>query len=123
MAWIPSVAAACAFGGPSESISPRTTYPDTLWCRPVNAGYRRRLPSSSSHRAVGRGTIRLCSIGALETGQDFGSRARQGASGPAFGKQVTVRPRTTDRYGRSVAEVILPERHSLNRELVRQGLA
>ena len=54
--------------------------------------------------------IRLHGIDAPETGQDFGSRAKQAASELAFGKQVTVRPRDTDRYGRTVAEVILPDR-------------
>jgi hypothetical protein len=36
---------------------------------------------------------------------------------------VHVRPRDTDRYGRTVAEVILPDGRSLNHELVRAGLA
>jgi hypothetical protein len=36
---------------------------------------------------------------------------------------VTIRVRDTDRYGRTVAEVILPDGRSLNRELVGQGMA
>jgi endonuclease YncB( thermonuclease family) len=67
--------------------------------------------------------VRLYGIDAPETGQDFGSRAKQAASELAFGKAVTVRPRDTDRYGRTVAEVILPDGRSLNREMVRQGMA
>src|SRR5215472_13810587 len=67
--------------------------------------------------------IRLSGIDAPETGQDFGSRARQTASSLAFGKQVTIRARDTDRYGRTVAEVILPDGRSMNREMVRQGMA
>jgi endonuclease YncB( thermonuclease family) len=67
--------------------------------------------------------VRLWGIDAPETGQDFGSRAKQAASSLAFGKQVTIRPRDTDRYGRTVAEVILPDGRSMNREMVRQGLA
>jgi endonuclease YncB( thermonuclease family) len=67
--------------------------------------------------------IRLWGIDAPETGQDFGSRAKQAASELAFGKQVTVRPRDTDRYGRTVAEVILADGRSMNREMVRQGMA
>jgi endonuclease YncB( thermonuclease family) len=67
--------------------------------------------------------VRLYGIDAAETGQDFGSRAKQAASDLAFGKTVTVRPRDTDRYGRTVAEVILPDGRSLNREMVRQGMA
>ena len=67
--------------------------------------------------------IRLHGIDAPETGQDFGSRAKQSASALAFGKDVTVRPVDTDRFGRTVAEVILPDGKSLNRELVGQGAA
>jgi endonuclease YncB( thermonuclease family) len=67
--------------------------------------------------------IRLWGIDAPETGQDFGSRAKQAASVLAFGKTVTVRPVDRDRYGRTVAEVILPDGRSLNREMVRQGFA
>src|SRR6516164_3600271 len=63
--------------------------------------------------------IRLWGIDAPETGQDFGSRAKQAASELAFGKQVTIRPLDTDRYGRIVAEVILPDGRSMNREMVR----
>jgi micrococcal nuclease len=68
-------------------------------------------------------TIRLQGINAPETGQDFGSRAKQAASELAFGKEVTIRPVDTDRYGRTVAEVILPGGKSLNRERVEQGMA
>jgi len=67
--------------------------------------------------------IRLNGVDAPETGQDFGSRAKQAASELAFGKIVTISPRDTDRYGRTVAEVILPDGRSLNREMVRSGLA
>jgi endonuclease YncB( thermonuclease family) len=67
--------------------------------------------------------IRLWGIDAPETGQDFGSRAKQAASELAFGKTVTIRPRDTDRYGRTVAEVILPDGRSMNREMVRRGMA
>ena len=67
--------------------------------------------------------IRLHGIDAPETGQDFGSRAKQAASSLAFGKTVTVRTRDTDRFGRMVAEVILPDGRLLNREMVREGLA
>jgi len=45
------------------------------------------------------------------------------ASDLAFGKTVEIQPRTTDRYGRTVAEVILPDGRSLNREMVAQGMA
>src|SRR5579875_576605 len=67
--------------------------------------------------------IRLWGIDAPETGQDFGSRAKQAASELAFGKTGTIRARDIDRYGRMVAEVILPDGRSMNREIVRQGMA
>ena len=67
--------------------------------------------------------IRLHGIDAPETGQDFGSRAKQAASELAFGKEVTVRPVDTDRYGRTVAEVILPDGRSMNREMVATGMS
>ena len=67
--------------------------------------------------------IRLHGIDAPETGQDYGSRAKQVASDLAFGKIVTVQPVDKDRYGRTVAEVILPDGRSLNREMVGQGAA
>ena len=40
-----------------------------------------------------------------------------------FGKDVSVQVKDTDNYGRSVDDVILPDGHSLNRELVAEGLA
>jgi micrococcal nuclease len=67
--------------------------------------------------------IRLWGIDAPESGQDFGARAKQTASELVCGKQVTVREMDRDRYGRTVAEVILPDGKSLNREMVRGGMA
>jgi micrococcal nuclease len=67
--------------------------------------------------------VRSHGIDAPETGQPFGSRAKQAASELAFGKQVTIREVDTDRYGRTVAEVTLPNGRSLGRELVERGMA
>jgi micrococcal nuclease len=67
--------------------------------------------------------IRLAGIDAPETGQDFGQRAKQAASEMAFGKDVTIRASGQDRYGRTVAEVILPDGRNLGREMVRAGMA
>ena len=67
--------------------------------------------------------VRLQGIDCPESGQDFGSRAKQAASAMAFGKQVTIRTHGTDRYGRTLSDVILPDGRSLNHELVRQGMA
>jgi endonuclease YncB( thermonuclease family) len=67
--------------------------------------------------------IRLHGIDAPEAGQPFGSRAKQAASSLAFGKAVTIRERDRDRYGRTVADVVLPDGRVMNHELVRQGMA
>ncbi len=67
--------------------------------------------------------IRLNGIDAPETGQDFGSRAKQAASELAFGKTVTIQPHGTDRYGRTIANVTLADGKVLNREMVKQGMA
>ena len=67
--------------------------------------------------------IRLYGIDCPETGQDFGSRAKQFTADLAFGKVVKVVPRDRDRYGRLVADVVLPDGRVLNDELVKAGLA
>jgi micrococcal nuclease len=67
--------------------------------------------------------VRLHGIDCPERGQPFGRQARQYTGTLAFGKTVIVRVRDTDRYGRVVAEVSLPDGKSLNGELVRAGLA
>ncbi len=67
--------------------------------------------------------VRLYGIDCPEKAQPWGTRARQFTGDLVFGKTVTVRVRDVDRYGRTVGEVILPDGRSLNRELVRAGLA
>jgi micrococcal nuclease len=67
--------------------------------------------------------IRLHGIDSPETGQDFGNRAKEAAAAMAFGKDVIIRPVDRDKYGRTVAEVILPDGRSMNHELVRDGWA
>jgi endonuclease YncB( thermonuclease family) len=93
-----------------------------LAASPARADYAARVVGISDGDTLtvltaeeGQVTLRLYGIDAPETGQSFGSRAKQTASALAFGKVVTVRPRDTDRYGRTVAEVILPDCRSLNR--------
>lgn len=67
--------------------------------------------------------IRLHGIDCPESRQAFGTRAKQFTSELVFGKDVRIRVRDLDRYGRTVAEVLLDDGRSLNRELVRAGLA
>jgi endonuclease YncB( thermonuclease family) len=51
--------------------------------------------------------VRLNGIDAPESGQPFGTRAKEFASDIAFGKVVTIKGRTLDRFGRIVADMIL----------------
>ena len=67
--------------------------------------------------------IRLYGIDAPETAQEFGAKAKQAASEMAYGEIVTIRVMDKDRYGRTVAVVVLPDGSSLNQELVQQGMA
>ena len=67
--------------------------------------------------------VRLNGIDCPESRQPFGTRAEQLTSALAFGKTVTVEDKGADRYGRMIADVILPNGTSLNRELVKAGMA
>lgn len=51
--------------------------------------------------------IRLFGIDAPELRQPFGARAKQHLSGLVFGKTVRAEVRDIDRYGRTVADVIV----------------
>ncbi len=74
------------------------------------------------HRGVSV-RIRLFGIDTPEYKQPFGTAAKKFTSSLAFHKLVTVHPVDRDVYGRVVAEVFLPDGRSLNRELVREGMA
>lgn len=67
--------------------------------------------------------VRLAEIDTPEKGQAFGNKAKQAAIDLAAGKSVKVEMQTKDRYGRVVGQVFLPDGRSLNKELVRLGLA
>jgi len=67
--------------------------------------------------------IRLQGVDAPEKAQAFGARARQFTAGLVFGLIVTVREKGRDRYGRTLAEIALPDGRILNRELVANGFA
>jgi endonuclease YncB( thermonuclease family) len=67
--------------------------------------------------------IRLWGIDCPESNQAFGTRAKQFTGDLAFGKAVTIRVHDVDRYGRQVAEIILPDGRNLNHEIVRAGFA
>lgn len=67
--------------------------------------------------------IRLHGIDCPEPGQPFYRRATQRTADLAFGKTVTIEPRSRDRYGRLVASVLLPDGRSLSHILVAEGFA
>lgn len=67
--------------------------------------------------------IRLIGIDCPEKRQPFGTRAKEFTSHLAFGQEVHVREKGRDRYGRTLAAVILPDGRSLNEELLKAGLA
>jgi micrococcal nuclease len=67
--------------------------------------------------------VRLASIDAPEKSQAYGQKAKEFTSSKCFGQTVKLRITDTDRYGRKVAFVTLPDGSSLNTELVRAGLA
>ena len=68
-------------------------------------------------------TVRVAGIDAPEKGQPFANQARAFTFKLALKKTVTVREKENDRYGRTVAQIFLPDGRSLSQALVRAGLA
>ena len=66
--------------------------------------------------------IRLYGIDCPEKRQAFGKKAKQFTSKMVFGKNVEVRPVTTDRYGRTIAWIYI-DGACLNEALLKAGLA
>ena len=66
--------------------------------------------------------VRLQGVDCPENAQDFGTKAKQFTSSKVFGKTVTIMPRDIDRYGRTVATVMV-DGEDLGLALVRAGLA
>ena len=65
--------------------------------------------------------IRLSGIDCPEKGQAYGERAKQAASALVFGKEVTLQTDGKDKYGRTIADVLLPDGTNVNHDLVKQG--
>lgn len=53
--------------------------------------------------------VRLSGIDCPEKGQAFGKRAKQAASALVFGKEVTLLTHGQDKYGRTLADVLLSQ--------------
>ncbi len=68
-------------------------------------------------------TIRLASIDCPEKSQAVGQVAKKYTSDKCLGKNVKVSITTIDKYGRSVGFIILPNRDTLNNEIIKAGLA
>jgi|tagenome__1003787_1003787.scaffolds.fasta_scaffold20941564_2 nuclease-like protein len=86
--------------------------------RPCRRYHRRRY----ADRSDGSTKVRLAEIDTPESGQPYGSRARQALSDLAFGKSARVVAQDTDRYGRMVGRVYVGSL-DVNAEMVRQGAA
>ncbi|HEY0899155.1 MAG TPA: thermonuclease family protein [Sphingobacteriaceae bacterium] len=67
--------------------------------------------------------VRLHGIDCPEKNQDFGSRAKQYTSNLIFKKTVRVQVKNKDRYGRTIALVVIPGGRILNEELLKAGMA
>lgn len=65
--------------------------------------------------------LRLAGIDCPESDQPYGAEATEATKVLALNIEVTVKPITTDRYGRTVAEVTLQDGRSLSHELVKVG--
>ena len=65
--------------------------------------------------------IRLSGIDCPEKGQAYGQKAKHAASALAFGKDVTLQTHGTDKYGRTLADVLLPDGTNVNHALVKDG--
>ena len=67
--------------------------------------------------------VRLAHIDSPELGQAFGPEARDFANKLCLGKVVDVYTVGRDLYGRTIADVSLPNRACLNEEIVENGFA
>ncbi|MGH7183813.1 MAG: thermonuclease family protein [Nitrospiraceae bacterium] len=64
---------------------------------------------------------RTAGIDCPESDQPYGAEATEATKSLVLERDVTVTPVTTDRYGRTVAEVNLQDGRSLLHELVKAG--
>ena len=66
--------------------------------------------------------IRLAAIDAPEKAQAFGQRGKEKLSDICYGKQASVTVEDTDRYGRTVGEVVC-DGINANEAMIKSGLA
>jgi micrococcal nuclease len=65
--------------------------------------------------------IRLSVIDCPEKGQAFGQKAMQAAAALFLGKEVVLQTHGKDKYGRTLADVLLPDGTNVNHTLVKDG--
>ena len=65
--------------------------------------------------------LRLSGIDCPEKSQAFGKRAKQAASELVFGKEVTLQTFGKDKYGRTLANVLLPGGTNVNHTRVKDS--
>ncbi|RCH54091.1 nuclease [Mucilaginibacter hurinus] len=68
-------------------------------------------------------TVRLAGIDCPEKTQPYGKAAKQYLALLCFGKNVKLDGSKHDRYGRTVATVLLTDGRNINYEMVKNGLA
>lgn len=66
--------------------------------------------------------LRLAEVDCPESGQPFGSNAKQFTSEQVFGKQISFIETDTDRYGRTIAKVYYDNGKYLSAEIIKAGL-
>ena len=65
--------------------------------------------------------IHLSGIDYSEKGQAYGQKAKQAASALVLGKKVTLRTHGKDKYGRTIADVLLHDGTNVNHTLIKEG--
>jgi endonuclease YncB( thermonuclease family) len=65
--------------------------------------------------------IRLSGIDCPQKGQAYGKKAKQATSELVFGKEVTLQTHGKDKYGRTIADVIMSDGININQMLVKNG--
>ncbi|MEP2668839.1 MAG: thermonuclease family protein [Cyclobacteriaceae bacterium] len=67
--------------------------------------------------------LRLNGIDAPESGQPYGTKAKEFAASILAGKEVSVVPHSQDRYGRTIADIYLSDGSWFNKTIVAAGFA
>lgn len=102
------------------TLASATTHAGDIACRVVGVTDGDTLTCLSGGREQIK--VRLGSIDAPEKSQDFGQRSKAALSDLVYGRDVHLQVIDTDRYGRTVAKVIVGGT-DVNLEQVKSGMA